>query len=98
MGHVARDHGESVHQRRRGDLLVQRILGMWHAEPAPYLRDLLIEREDRVRVITSDRAEPTSKASRLCEVAAMADCLNALAQLADRTAEMNSGTPCVAAS
>ena len=38
VGHIARDDGKSVHQRRRCDLLVQWILGMWHAQPAPYLR------------------------------------------------------------
>ena len=57
---------------------------MRHAQPAPDLRDLFIERQDRVRVIACDRAEPTSKASRLREVASMANCFNALAQLADR--------------
>ena len=84
VGHIARDHGEAVHQRRRGDLLVQRILRMWDPQPPPYLRDLLIECEDRVSVITCDRAEPTREASRLREVAAMAHGFNALAQLADR--------------
>ncbi len=84
MGHVAGDHGEAVHQRRRGDLLVQRILRMWDPQLPPYLRDLLIEWEDRVCVFTCDRAEPTRKASRLREVAPMAHCFNALAQFADR--------------
>jgi hypothetical protein len=83
MGRIARDDGEAVHQRRRGDLLVERILGMWYAQPSPYLRDLLVEWQDRVGVITCDRAEPTRQASRLREVAAMADGFNALAQLAD---------------
>ena len=82
--YVAGDHGEAVHQRRRGDLLVQRVLCMWDPQLAPYVRDLLIEWQDRVSVITGDRAEPTRKASRLREVATMAHCFNALPQLADR--------------
>jgi len=40
--------------------------------------------EDRVCVISCDRAEPTRQASRLRDVATMAHCFNALAQLADR--------------
>ena len=48
------------------------------------VRDLLVEWEDRVGVITRDRAEPTRQASRLRDVATMADGFNALAQLADR--------------
>jgi hypothetical protein len=57
---------------------------MWDPQPPPDLRDLLIEWEDRVGVITCDRAEPTRKASRLREVATMAYCFDALAQFADR--------------
>lgn len=84
VGHVAGDHGEAVHQRRRGDLLVQWIFRVWDPQLPPYLRDLLIEWENRVCVIACDRAEPTGKASCLREVAPMAYCFNALAQLADR--------------
>src|SRR5437016_4040928 len=62
VGHVAGDHGEAVHQRRRGDLLIQRVLCMCDPQLPPYLRDLLIEWQDRVSVITGDRAEPTRKA------------------------------------
>ena len=91
MRDVAGDHGEPVHQRRRGDLLVERILGMRHAQPAPDLRDLFIERQDRVRVIACDCAEPTTKASRLREVASMVNCFNALAQLADRNRREEEG-------
>ena len=99
VGHIARDDGKTVHQRRRCDLLVQRILGMWHAQPSPYLRDLLVEWEDRVSVVTCDRAEPTRQASRLREVATMAHGFNALAQLADRDRrEEQRDTLCVAAS
>ena len=83
VGHIARDDGQTVHQRRRCNLLVQRILGMWHAQPPPYLRDFLIEWEDRVSVVTCDRAEPTREPSRLREIAAMAHGFNALTQLAD---------------
>ena len=57
---------------------------MWDPKFPPYLRDLLIEWQDHVSVITCDRAEPTRKASRLPEVATMAHGFNALAQLADR--------------
>jgi len=48
------------------------------------MRDLLIEWEDRVCVIMCDGAEPSRKAAGLSEVAPMAHCFNALAQLADR--------------
>ena len=68
MRHIARDDGKAVHQCRRGDLLVQRILRMWNPQLSPYLRDLLIEWMDRVGVITCDRAEPTSEGSRRREV------------------------------
>ena len=84
MGHIAGDHGKAVHQRRRSDLPVQRILRMGDSQLSPYLRDLLIKWEDGVCVITCDRAEPTRKASRLREVAPVAHGFNALAQLADR--------------
>lgn len=84
VGHIARDDGEAVHQRRRRDRFVERTLGMWHAQPSPYLRDLLVEWQDRVCVIRCDCSEPASKASRLCEVAAMAHRFDALAQFADR--------------
>jgi hypothetical protein len=57
---------------------------MWDPQLPPYLRDLLVEWQDRVSVITCARAEPTREASRLREVATMAHCLNALAQFADR--------------
>src|SRR5262245_42352182 len=83
VGYVARDNSEAVHQRCRGDLLVQRILRMRDPQLPPYLGDLLIEGEDGVSVIAGDRAEPTSKASRLREVTTMAHCFYALAQLAD---------------
>src|SRR6476620_12107051 len=56
---------------------------MRNPQPVPYLRDLLIEWKDRVRVITCDRAEPARKAGRLCDVATMAHGFNALPQLAD---------------
>ena len=84
MGHVARDYGGAVHQPRGGDLFVQRILRMWDPQFSPYLCDLVITWEDRVCVITCDRAEPARKASRLREVAPVAHGFNALAQLADR--------------
>src|SRR4030095_6136641 len=84
MRHGAGDHGEAVHQRRRGDLLVQRVLRMWDPQLPPDLRDLFIEWQDRVSVITGDGAEPTRKASRLREVATMTHGFDALAQLADR--------------
>jgi hypothetical protein len=53
-------------------------------EASPYLRDLLIEREDGVGVVSCDRAEPTGKTGCLSQIAAMAHCFDALAQLADR--------------
>jgi hypothetical protein len=65
-------------------LLVERIFRRWNPQSSPYLRGLLIEREDRVGVISGDRAEPAGQASRLREVTTMAYRFNSLAQLADR--------------
>jgi hypothetical protein len=53
-------------------------------EVSPYLRDLLIEREDGVGVVSCDRAEPTGKTGCLSQIAAMPHGFDALAQLADR--------------
>jgi hypothetical protein len=57
---------------------------MGDSQPPPYLRDLLIEWKDGIRIITRDRPEPATKTSRLCEVAAMSHGFDALAQLANR--------------
>jgi hypothetical protein len=45
---------------------------LWDAQLPPYLRDRLIEGEDGVSVITCDRAEPMSQASRRRDVTPMA--------------------------
>src|SRR6266853_5430043 len=83
MVDVLGDHGQIMDERGCGDLLVERILGIWDAQSAPHVGGLLIERQDPVRVRDGESQQPPLEASGLHSVAAVPDALHALAQLAN---------------
>src|SRR5260370_9782024 len=62
---MRRSGGDGREIRNEGsgrNLLVQRILGIRHAEPPPDMRDFFIERQNRFRVRGGDLSEPALQA------------------------------------
>jgi len=78
MTDIARDDRETMHQGRRSDLLVQRVLGIGYAKTAPYLGYLFIDRKDSIGVVGGELQEPPLKPLRLRVVATMADSFDPL--------------------
>src|SRR5690242_8288085 len=55
MPDIARYQNQVIQKRRGRDLLVERILGMRHAQPTPYLSRIGVERQDAVTVLGKKR-------------------------------------------
>jgi hypothetical protein len=73
-----------VTQRRRCDLLVQRILRVRYTQATPDVREFLVESEDRIRIVIHDSLQPTLEKLRLRLVTSVTDDFDTLPKLADR--------------
>jgi hypothetical protein len=72
-----------VNQRRRGDLLVEWILGIGDAKTAPDVRGLLVKGKDSIGVCGRHSQQPLLKFLRLRIIAPMTNSLDPLPELAD---------------
>ena len=81
---VARDQDEIMNQRCSRDLLVERILGMRHAQPTPNLRHIRVEGKNAVAEIVKQPAQPAFERLRLPGVSSMTNEFDPAPQFADR--------------
>lgn len=72
VAYIARDNGQPMNQRCRGNQLVQCMLGMRHAKMAPQLDDPAIDAKDMAGITTLQGQQPFVQQAALLAVAAEA--------------------------
>jgi len=70
-----------MNKRGRRNLFIQWIFRIWNPQPAPHLRGLLINWQDRIRISPRDLIEPAFQELSLLPIPAMPNALNSLSQL-----------------
>ena len=80
---IAGRQSEAIDQRDRGDLFVERVIGIGDPETAPDLRGVRVERQYAVAELLDHAFEPRLETLRLLSVAAATNELHAAPQFAD---------------